>query len=117
MRGPPRSPQGQSKCSSRPCPFLPTGSPSFLPSLQCPSSHTEPCQGLPPGLATSRLSHFCIWPWERVTLSLPPRPGPQMQGSIFPWLWNPGASLSPSSQGSWRAEAMTPTTFQQKRAS
>lgn len=45
---PPASPQGQNKCSSRPQSPLPLGPPSFLSSLQCPSSQTEPCQGLLP---------------------------------------------------------------------
>lgn len=45
---PPDLSQGQSKCSSRPQSSLPLGPPSFLSSLQCPSSQTEPCQALPP---------------------------------------------------------------------
>lgn len=43
-----------------------------------------------------------------------PRLGPQRQDFV---LGTDEASLSPFSQGSWRAEAMTLTTFQWKRVS
>lgn len=90
---------------------LPSSWASFLLSSVPPPRHLY--QGLLACLATRWLPHFYMWPWEYVTPSSPPRPGPQRRASVFP-LGTARASLSPFSQGSWRTEAITPPPSSRK---